>query len=110
MLIENLKELGEKTEPALPSPVVSEYHYGFLGTNKTEIALKNIEKYEILNTSKNSALIFAEIKHRLEKSGQMIPDMDILIAAICIDNNATLITSDSQFERIKELNKIVLEI
>ena len=109
-VIEKLKEITENVsdEPSIPSPVVSEYYYGFLGTRKKEAALKILENYNILNTSRNSAIIFAEIKDELKKSGQIISDMDLLIASICIDNNATLITADKQFEKIKELKKIIL--
>ena len=111
-VVERLKELRNEApaNPALPAPVVSEYYYGVLGTRKKEKALENIGKYEILNTSKDSALLFAEIKDRLKKSGQMLSDMDLLIAAICVDNSVTLVTSDRQFEKIKELNKIIVEV
>lgn len=107
--LESLRK-EESLDPALPALVVLEYYYGFLDSRKKESALKNIDKYTILNTSKDSSLLSAEIKHKLERAGQIIPDIDIIIAAICIDNNATLVTSDKQFEKIKELNKIILDI
>lgn len=112
IVIKELESLRkeELLDPALPALVVLEYYYGFLDSRKKDSALKNIDKYTILNTSKDSSLLSAEIKYKLERAGQIIPDMDIIIAAICIDNNATLVTSDKQFEKIKELNKIILDI
>ncbi|MBI2232989.1 MAG: PIN domain-containing protein [Candidatus Aenigmarchaeota archaeon] len=111
-IIEKLESLRkeEQLDPTLPALVVLEYYYGFLDSRKKESALKNINKYTILNTSKGSSLLSAEIKHKLERAGQIIPDIDIIIAAICIDNNAILVTSDKQFEKIKELNKIILDV
>ncbi len=109
-LIEKLRELRKDTvlNPTIPSPVVSEYYYGFLGLGKKERALENLGKFEVINTSKESALLFAELKHRLGKAGNTIPDMDVFIASICIDNNLTLVSYDKQFEKITELKKIIL--
>jgi len=111
-VIEKLNNIREKisAKPVLPSPVISEYYYGFLGTKKKEKALKFVEGFDVLNTSKNSSLLFAELRHKLMKSGKILTDMDILIASICIDNNATLVTMDKQFEDINELNKIILNV
>ena len=109
-MLEGLKQAYPS--PSLPFPVFSEYYYGYLekGRKNVQIALERLEVFEILHSTKKSAMLFSEVKYNLEKSGQIIPDIDILIAAICIDNNATLVTSDKQFERIKELNKIMLEL
>ena len=109
-LTERLKELRKKApaSPTIPSPVVSEYYYGFLGIEKPDIALKNLEIYEILNTSKQSSFIFAEIKHELTTTGRLVPDMDMLIASICMAHDATLVTFDAQFESVQRLKKIIL--
>lgn len=107
-IMDKLEELKKTFNPVLPSPVVSEYYYGFLGTPGKERALKSIEDYTILNTSKDSAMIFADIKHKLRKTGITISDMDLLIASICIDNDTTLVTMDNQFKKIDELKKIIL--
>ena len=47
---------------------------------------------------------FGEIRSALKKSGNVIEDMDLLIAATCIANGLTLITHNKKhFSRIPEL-------
>ncbi len=110
-LLERLQAIRNKfpQSPVIPFPVVSEYYYGFLDTRKKDEALRTLGDYETLQTSKNSALLFAELKNSLRKKGRIIQDMDLFIAAVCIDAGATLVTFDKQFEEIKELAKIILE-
>jgi len=49
--------------------------------------------------------IFVELRKTLRKKGQMIDNMDLLIASTCLANNLTLITGNvKHFERIKGLN------
>lgn len=110
-LISKLEEM-KKDSPSnitIPSIVVSEYYYGFLRANKREAALKNLEFFEVLNTSKQSSLICAELKREAEQAGYTIPELDLLIASICIDNGVTLVTFDKQFEKVAELKKIILD-
>lgn len=110
-IISMLEEMSQKhSTPSLPFPVFSEYYYGYLkkGRKDVQTALERLDEFEILNSTRKSAMLFSEIKYNLEKTGQIISDMDLLIASICIDNNATLITADKQFEKVKDLNKIIL--
>lgn len=107
-----INKLRQKySSPSLPFPVFSEYYYGYLkkGRKGIQAALKRLEVFELLHSTKKSSTTFAEIKYRLEKAGRMLSDMDVLIAALCIDNGATLVTFDKQFEKVDELDKIVLE-
>lgn len=76
-VLKKLQGLREKSpsSPVIPFPVVSEYYYGFLGVQEREKALKTLAEYEILNTSKNSAIVFAELKCELQK----IQELDKII-------------------------------
>ena len=52
----------------------------------------------------SQADIFGRIKADLAENGQLIEDMDILIAAACISNNAILVTGNlKHFDRVKNL-------
>lgn len=95
---------------ALPFPVLSEYYYGYLkkGEGDVQEALARLDSFELLHSTKGVAMRFAEIAHRLGKRGYPLPDMDVLIAAICVDHDAVLVTADRHFERIKDLRKIIL--
>jgi predicted nucleic acid-binding protein len=59
---------------------------------------------KILPFCENSVEIFAEYKASLKKSGNMISDMDLMIASIAMANNMIMVTNNSKhFNRIKEL-------
>ncbi|MEA2017612.1 MAG: PIN domain-containing protein [Campylobacterota bacterium] len=63
-----------------------------------------LENFKILEFDKKSAEIFAKIKAKLKKDGQIIADMDLMIASISISNNCNLISNNTKhFSRIKEL-------
>jgi len=54
--------------------------------------------------TENSAKISAELYSTLRKSGNIVDDIDLLIAGIAIDNNMILITNnESHFNRIPGL-------
>ena len=59
---------------------------------------------EVLNHDLKSAEIGAIFSQDLKKSGKMMSQMDVLIAAICKKNNATLVTLDKKFVNIKGLD------
>jgi predicted nucleic acid-binding protein len=47
---------------------------------------------------------FGQIRAKLKRKGQIIDDLDILIAATCLANNLVLITENQKhFKRIEEL-------
>ncbi|HLD83974.1 MAG TPA: PIN domain-containing protein [archaeon] len=108
-LMETLRrlEINAPSGPMLPSPVISEYYYGFLSSVHRKNALENLKLYDVLNTTRSSSLLMAELSYKLEKSGRKIPEMDMLIASICIDNGTTLVTFDRHFLRIKEIDVVI---
>ncbi|RBQ31611.1 PIN domain nuclease [Arcobacter sp. FW59] len=89
----------------------TELLYGAYNSTKVEENLKKIrpflEKFTILEFDEISSEIFAKIKSKLKKDGNIIADMDLMIASICIANDQELATNNHKhFERIKDL-KIV---
>ena len=86
----------------------TELIYGAYNSSKINYNLKVIEpfldNFTILEFTKASSLIFAKEKARLKKSGNIIADMDLMIASIAIENNCTLISNNiKHFERIQNL-------
>jgi len=63
-----------------------------------------LDNFKILEFTKNSSLIFAKEKAILKKSGNIIADMDLMIASIAIENDCILITNNIKyFQRIENL-------
>jgi len=66
---------------------------------------KFFESIRIYDVNLDIIFIFVELRKTLRKKGQMIDNMDLLIASTCLANNLTLITGNvKHFERIKGLN------
>jgi len=92
----------------------TELLYGIYNSNKVtqnrEKILPFLENFEILQFDKNSSEIFAQLKAKLKKQGNIIADMDLMIASIAITNKAILFTNNvKHFKRIKELKILEIE-
>ncbi|MCD6212296.1 MAG: PIN domain-containing protein [Sulfurovum sp.] len=86
----------------------TELIYGAYNSTKINQNLKVIEpfldSFKVLEFTKTSSLIFAKEKARLKKNGNIIADMDLMIASIAIENDCTLISNNiKHFERIQNL-------
>jgi len=93
---------------SLPSPVIMEIIGGaHLSRRKAEEIEKINEFLEsiiTLNFDKKSAILAGEIESNLIKKGNQVENEDIMIGAIALQNNETLVTGNAKhFERIKGL-------
>lgn len=104
-------QILKKSKDQLHTTIInhSELYYGLYNS---QMFKQNYQKLqELLSNVKpplpycqKSSILFAEIKASLRKSGKIIGDMDIMIAAICIVNNMILVTNNTRdFKRIKGL-------
>lgn len=104
---DNLKKRGESF--LIPSPVVMELSLGAHLSKHTSIEKQKIEQFllgnKVLDFDMFSAFRAGEIIAELEKKGQAVESEDVMIAAIALKNNESLITRNiKHFERIKGLN------
>ena len=67
-----------------------------------------INKFNCLKASVMTAQILAELKHKYEKKGIQIGLADLIIASQAKESNMTLVSMDKTFEKIEEINKIIL--
>ncbi len=86
----------------------TELYYGAYNSSRVNQNLEKIEpflkNFKILEFDENSSHIFAKLKARLKKEGNIIADMDLMIASITIANKQELFTNNVRhFERVKEL-------
>lgn len=92
---------------------ISVVTYGelFYGARKSTRAEKNLarirriaELFPIINVTPAIMETYGEYKAILSKSGKVIDDMDLLIAATAISHNLVLVTNNEKhFSRIEEL-------
>lgn len=76
-----------------------------IGANKRiEEFEKFCELIDIINLDKRSILASCKIYSALKRSGNLIDDIDILIAGIAKSNNLVMVTDNTQhFERIENI-------
>ena len=94
-------------EIAVPCIVIGELCYGANKSMKSEENLERIDDFArnniILNCDENTAKLYGVIKDRLRLKGHLIPENDIWIAAIALQNNLSLITRDEHFKEFENL-------
>ena len=86
--------------------VLGELHAGFARGSHRQRNEQELEAFTLsprvstLNIDAETALRYAEILTFLRRSGTPVPTNDIWIAASAMQSGATVITTDSHFERI----------
>jgi len=83
---------------------VFEYLVGIqLWTKRKSEAMKFLENFNIINTTEKTAETMTSLKLKYDKAGLQFSLPDLIIASLAIENNMVLVTSDKDFQNIKEL-------
>jgi tRNA(fMet)-specific endonuclease VapC len=98
-------ELGEI---GISTITVSELQYGVAKSTHREKNQKRLTEFltplEILAYNEMAARVYGDIRFYLEKRGQLIGPLDLLIAAHALSRDLILITNnDKEFKRVKHL-------
>ena len=86
----------------------AELLYGAFNSKNKTANLKQIhlflDNFQILEFDEKASEIFSKLKADLKTSGEIIADMDLMIASIAINNYCILISNNTKhFARIKNL-------
>lgn len=104
-VIENF--LSKYSEIYLPVIVVGELIFGALNSSHVEQNLarykKLIQRSRTLEIKESTAVTYAKTRLSLKKKGKPIPENDLWIASLCIENKIPLISKDVHFENIDNL-------
>ncbi|MBI2136704.1 type II toxin-antitoxin system VapC family toxin [Candidatus Woesearchaeota archaeon] len=111
-ILEKLKEYME-LYPAAPQITFINYFEFYDGMHDRQAhnkdkALAFINNFNIIYVTKKTAEILSDLKRKYEKLGTAIALADLLIASQVIENKLILLTLDKGFDKIDELNKIIL--
>lgn len=94
----------------LPAIVLGELLYGAKNSTKAE---KN--EHDITIFADNSILmpideavtkVYAKVRHELKKKGTPIPENDIWIAALCLEQDIPLLSNDGHFKNVRGLEVV----
>ena len=101
--IESLSRLFPAT-PSITFLNIFEYLVGIrILTKRKAQAIKLLENFDVINTTAKMAEVMASLRSKYDKRGMMLSLSDLLIAGLAIENDMVLVTSDKDFEVIKEL-------
>lgn len=86
----------------------AELLYGAYNSSKVEeniVRFRNfLEQFNVLEFDEKAGEIFAKTKAKLKKEGNIIADMDLMIASISMANNYELVSNNQKhFKRIPHL-------
>lgn len=87
----------------------AELYFGAFNSIKKKDNLAKIQDFlkviKIMPFCEEASIVFSEKKSKLKQGGNIIADLDLMIASIAIKNNAVLVTNNTKhFVRIKELH------
>jgi predicted nucleic acid-binding protein len=93
----------------IPLIVLGELRAGFYGGTqhyRNEMLLRKLltrPTVDVLVLRRETAEQYARLFVQLRRAGTPVPDNDLWIAALALENDLTLITRDRHFERIPQL-------
>ena len=105
-----IQKLTDYSTIYLPVPVIAELLFAAKNSTLQEKNLKVFNEFidscNVLNITKETAEHYSSIRLSLKQKGRPIPENDIWISSVCIENNLPLITGDSHFENVAGLKTI----
>jgi len=89
--------------------VLGELYTGFKGGSQEAQNRDRLERFltrptvRVFPSTRETAEVFAEIKHALRKAGTPLPINDVWVAAQTIETGSVLVTFDAHFKEIQGL-------
>lgn len=88
--------LSRKSMIYLPVPVTAELLFAAKNSGRPKENLKTYNEFidicRVLNITRKTADKYSAIRLQLKQKGRPIPENDLWIAAVCIENNLPIIT------------------
>jgi tRNA(fMet)-specific endonuclease VapC len=96
----------------LPMPVIGELTFGALNSQRPAENLSRLQKFldssRALETTVQTARLYAEVRVTPKRKGRPIPENDIGIAASAVEHGLPLATRDTHFTLVDQLGLLSL--
>ena len=107
-MVDKFEEMSKFATICVSSITVAELFYGVKKKKSKKLEI-NVREFlypvEKMPFDENSALIYGEVRVKLEKKGEVIGAHDMLIASHALALGATLVTNNTrEFERVEGLS------
>lgn len=94
----------------LPAPVTAELLFAAKNSGRPKENLKTYNEFidtcRVLNITRKTADPYSAIRLQLKQKGRPIPENDLWIAAVCVENDLPVITADAHFEGVEGLKVV----
>lgn len=96
----------------IPVVVIGELKRGFYHGDRPSLNLVALEKFiskprvQILDINYKTAEHYGRLSAYLKKQGTPIPVNDVWIAALCVQHDLPLLTRDSDFKQLPQVNLV----
>ncbi len=101
------EHLEQAEEVFVPSVVFGELYFGARKSDRVEENVTRIDEFalgsSVLGCDLSTAREYGIVKEKLQEKGRPIPENDIWIAAIARQYGLVLVTRDTHFEEIEDL-------
>ena len=88
----------------IPAIVIGELYYGAFASGRRDENIKRIDELvrgaNVLDCDAGTGRYYGEVKARLRQRGRLIPENDVWIAALALQNGLTLASRDSHFDEV----------
>jgi tRNA(fMet)-specific endonuclease VapC len=99
--------LGEAEEVFVPSIVLGELYYGARKSRRVAENMARIDDFAarnvVLGCGTETARRYGEVKNGLREKGRPVPENDIWIAAMALQNGMILVARDAHFREVEGL-------
>ena len=109
-VVKSLRQNNEFSHEKISVITLLEVLRGIKDEKRTRAKKLMEEAYEVKGINNEVILKYCMLYDSLKKSGELIPDADLIIAATSIVGNEHLETTDSDFRRLEKLGLRVVPV
>jgi len=106
-----IKKISEVKGIFIPAIVVGELFYGAFNSGKPEQNSGKINEFlnevTILNCDQETGRFYGRIKKELKDKGKPIPENDIWIIALSMQNKIQIVSRDIHFKHVDSLDLVI---
>ena len=94
----------------LPVVVMGEYLYGLKSSREQAVREPRFADFSrtcrLLPVTPDTAMHYANIRHRLRLAGTPIPENDIWIAALALEHGQKVLSNDRHFDLVEGIDRV----
>jgi tRNA(fMet)-specific endonuclease VapC len=106
-----VSNLAQADEVFIPSIALGELYYGARKSGRSQKNLERIEEFVLINAiigcDANTARQYGEVKNKLRIKGRPLPENDVWIAALALQQGLMLVTRDAHFQEVESLQTVL---